>query len=272
MILRNSEEVAEETYECKRYVKKLSTHKEGVQSPQHHNVELSNRVYPRCNLDDSYPQRIKKQILGVSKNRHSNTHSHRRQIPHLSQIHRGSMRFLYIVLSILISSQALAVHSQTSDTCACSPSKFQFTLDFNRTCNPTNVLIDDDAGVEGLFCQIVEEPQLSTRLLADMVPVEVFAINIFELGQGKQVLKQTFLGGDTYVNGDTFTYESIVGSSGGNSTSSISIPGGLQMVLKGRNADGVEIHNSFILIYTNLCDTVPFTEGDSIGWAVIVSL
>ena len=156
--------------------------------------------------------------------------------------------------------------------CVCSPSSISFTLDFSLQCPPENIVTGVDKGIDRVFCQVTEEPRPDVVAgLDDLVPVNVTAVNIFELGLDLRVIKQSFLPGVNLLNGETIVFESIVNEYDAQTLTSQNTPGGLQIVFKGLNADGVAVTNSFILTYSNRCDVVPFFEGDSIGWAVIVS-
>jgi len=177
--------------------------------------------------------------------------------------------FLLNVLSLLKGTQA---QTTTTESCVCSPFTMSFTLDLSQNCPPANTITGSDKGIDAIFCQIIEEPSFGDADdVTDLVPVEINSVNIFELGLDLTVIKQTFLPGVILLDGDTLSYDSIINGNSLESTPSQDIPGGLQIVLKGVNTDGMEVTNSFILTYTNRCDVVPFSEGDSIGWLTVVS-
>jgi hypothetical protein len=74
-----------------------------------------------------------------------------------------------------------------------------------------------------------------------------------------------YVRGIDFVSGDTFNYTSISATSRG------VVPGGMNMVLRGVNANGDPVRNVFTITYTNDCGVPTFTEGDAIGWVVFVS-
>ena len=75
-----------------------------------------------------------------------------------------------------------------------------------------------------------------------------------------------YVRGIDFVSGDTFNYTSISATSRG------VVPGGMNMVLRGVNANGDPVRNVFTITYTNDCGVPTFEEGDAIGWVVFVSL
>jgi hypothetical protein len=49
------------------------------------------------------------------------------------------------------------------------------------------------------------------------------------------------------------------------------IPGGISMVLRGRNAAGERVRNTFTITFTNECGVPTFEEGEAIRWVIFVS-
>jgi len=179
----------------------------------------------------------------------------------------------WIVVSILFIINLTKTFSQ--ETCSCSPSVFTFQLDFSLTCPPENVDVGSNKGIDAIFCQTTIEPFKSEERKSsplDLVPVSISQISIFELDNQLSVIKQSFLSNLDLVDGDYYSYLSITDNYKQGSFDSNDIPGGLQVLLKGKNANGIGISNSFILTYTNSCESVPFQIDDSIGWNVFVGI
>lgn len=155
-------------------------------------------------------------------------------------------------------------YGQRQSVCACSPRAVLLTLNFNGFCPPEGILTGSETGIEMAFCSVTEDavPGLDPSL--DLVPVQVTNFNVFELALDMTVMRQTFATVDL-SDGDTVYYESF-NSSDPSYDPVADIPGGLQVDIKGKNSLGRDITNGFILKYTNRCDVVPFSVGDSIAW------
>jgi len=145
-----------------------------------------------------------------------------------------------------------------TDICACQPSSYDIVLDFDLGCDNTNV---QGPGIEETAC-IVDPPI-----------VEASQIQIAELDQGLEVIEESkVILTDTFLNGDKVTYKSIIADDAGSLTPS-SIPGGLQISVTGVNADGTELTNAWVVLFTNDCDSFPVIEsGMQIGWTIFVRI
>ena len=167
-----------------------------------------------------------------------------------------------------------------TDICICSPSTYEFTLDFTLTCPPptNNVATGIDNGsIEETSCFITQE---IAGTITDFTPVEVDTIEILELDKDfVQIGSSTEYGGGSttsstpFVNGDTISYTTKSAT-----TSSIDkeiLPKAIQLLLRGRNVLNQPIQNSYLITFSNDCNanSYPTLEiGESIGWTVFVSI
>lgn len=170
-----------------------------------------------------------------------------------------------LALALIVS----RVHSQiedTADLCSCSPTVFNFTVDFEGSC-PGN--LEDEDG-DPINDAISDSTCFVTVLAADngnQVPVIVNDIIILELNDDTVINSTTLQG--PFGDGEVITYASI--SSYNNLTASY-FPFGLQITLTGENSDGTTVVNSVAIEYTNDCDEWPVYPDDAqIGWIGIVS-
>lgn len=155
--------------------------------------------------------------------------------------------------------------SINDDVCGCSASTYTFVLDFSLSCPPSN--ISTGSGVLSVSCLISPFGAPTTKL----APIAVDSVSILELDQERNVLVEERIEGD-FVNGDTFSYSSIINNREDDETSIQSIPKALQLNLSGRNEDGVMLMNVFVITFTNECGVTPvIQEGESAGWAIFVS-
>lgn len=167
---------------------------------------------------------------------------------------------VYAWIAILLMCLGTAVGQE--DLCACSPSKYTFTLDFSLTCPPVDV--SRNGGISATFCQISPFGDADLNI-TDLVPAEVQYIDVLELGQGFEVLSQDNITG-TFVDGDSFEYESLVTAGEEN------IPKVIQLNIFAYNAAGEPIVNFYAIAYSNACDEYPaLIEGESAGWTQFVS-
>jgi hypothetical protein len=146
---------------------------------------------------------------------------------------------------------------ETTDTCACQPQKYEFTLDFAITCSNSLTV---GPGIDQVGC--VVEPIDE----GDQIPVNVTSIEIAEVDQKLQDLNPVIFEGE-YENGFAFEYTSAI--AGGVTVP----PKGIKMIITGTNLDGVELVNTWLILFTNDCENYPvLTDGSQIGWTVLVSL
>jgi hypothetical protein len=233
-----------------------------------------------ASTEAAFPRRIHKQM-------HPSIHQHRPCHQHYSKIrlsrHRISCLFTTIFLvtlsdwPLLFSSHKLSLTSFTSvnsqavgiNFCACQPTTYTFALNFTQTCADQNVsgqpgILDDDCSITGLAFQNQDE-------VMDKVPVAISSVRILELDRKLQVLVQTPVNYD-FRDGDTFTYTSVLADRSRQWSDPDSLPHGIQMVLRGRNALDQYIDNTWIILFDNLCGLDPVLfDGDRAGWSIMVS-
>lgn len=178
----------------------------------------------------------------------------------------SQLLFTCAVLSSFFSGGATAQEASADEgpICACSPSQFTFTLDLSLTCPPVDVTRND--GILATFCQISPFGDANQNI-EDLTPVEVENINVLELGQNFQVLKQQNVTGVT-LDGDMFDYQSVILE-----PSIEEIPKVIQVNIFARNANDEPIVNFFAISFTNDCLTYPIMfEGESAGWTHFTKL
>ena len=150
------------------------------------------------------------------------------------------------------------------ELCACSPSRYTFTLDFSLSCPPVNVT--RNGGISATFCQVSPFGD-EFHNITDLVPAEVMYVDVLELGQAFEVLSQQNITG-SFMDGDQFDYTSIV-----EEEDNLEIPKVIQLNIFAQNAAGEAIVNFFAISYSNVCDEYPsLVEGESAGWTHFVSV
>jgi hypothetical protein len=152
-----------------------------------------------------------------------------------------------------------------TDICGCQPATYTFTFDFNLTCDDTDV-----AGpviFKDCYTGILGQEEVPD---AELVPVIVQNVQIFELDQNLQVSAQTERVG-TFDDGSNFTYTSVI-STMPDQLNPTSLPRGLQLVITGLNDKQEVTVQSITFIYTNDCGVFPvLTAGETAGWTIFVS-
>eukprot|EP00804_Cyclotella_cryptica_P014568 CCRYP_004850-RA/>CCRYP_004850-RA protein AED:0.09 eAED:0.09 QI:461/1/1/1/1/0.83/6/1001/334 len=214
-----------------------------------------------------------------------------------------------LVLSLLLLSSPTSIHAQDDDVCSCSPREYFFKLDLSATCppNPPPFPPNDvfGPGVSDYTCAISPEPSSTKEKLndeqvrrlfsdepmenddnnanvddivmptiIDPEPVVIDSIQFFESDIDFNVINQdpAYVRGISFVNGDIFNYTSISDLITTSSKDTNKIPGGISMVLRGRNAAGERVRNIFSIRFTNECGIPTFEVGEAIGWVIFESL
>lgn len=153
------------------------------------------------------------------------------------------------------------------DICACQPAVYEFTLDFDLTCADLDV---GGPGISDTTC-LTELRGEENQDDADLRPVTVSQVSIFELDQNLDVIAQTVKSG-TFLSGSMFTYTSIIATEP-DMLNPESLPRGLQVVFIGNNALNQAVVNTFAILYNNDCGVFPLLrEGQIAGWSIFVSL
>lgn len=132
--------------------------------------------------------------------------------------------------------------------------------------------IDLDAPLQGLewSSQQFTTSQLNEAGMSpgqDTVPVSIYSIQFLEVDTEFNIINQDskYVRGIDFADGERFSYDSISKTNAG------VVPGGINMVLRGVNADGEPVRNVFTITYTNDCDVQTFSRGEDIGWVEFVS-
>jgi len=153
-----------------------------------------------------------------------------------------------------------------TELCSCSPTVFNFTLNFAAEC-PGNLVddagdpINDAINDQSCFTTVVAEDASNRQ------PVIVDTVTILELNMDAVINSTTFRG--PFEDGAMITYASI--SNYANLTEAY-FPFGIQMTFTGKNSDNVTVINAVAVEYTNACDEWPVYPPDAtIGWVEIVS-
>lgn len=151
----------------------------------------------------------------------------------------------------------------TKDVCSCAPLVYEWRLDFQRECVPRNIAAGPNQGIKDLVCSIESVKQSNTTL--SMTPIRVTAYQFIELDLMLTPLKSESTSDTNLKDGDLIEFSSVVASD-----QSI-IPGGFQVSMLGENSAQQQIVLKWLVRYSNICEEIPFSSGNSIGWMVYVS-
>lgn len=145
--------------------------------------------------------------------------------------------------------------SPTEKQCSCSPRVYYLKLDFDLGC-PLNVT--DSRGIQDApLCGFSNNQQNLKPIVVTEVSIKEFAPFTLE------VYKEHIWQNETLLNGATIWFISL--SDGG-----ITL-GGLEGRIKAINSEG-EFEHFFKLEFSNTCEILPFSVGDSLGFLVFVSV
>ena len=200
-------------------------------------------------------------------------------------------------LATLLASAAVGIQAQDKELCSCSPTVFNFILDFSNGCTVND--IKGNPGVEETsLCRQEEVPAVPGQPPSDPAQRALQAPAADDDDDPVvEVVNAQFLEFDTkgdltVINQDN-TYNSTTLKDGAAmqfySVSSMLdtsvpladqmekpalVPGGASLILYGKTASGKVIRNRFFWLYNMECgrDTNPVQVGDQIGWVKVVSM
>lgn len=173
---------------------------------------------------------------------------------------------IIILVVILTNLFIIVINAQVGITiCACSPKTYEFTFNFNNTCNNNNIIGN---GVQKIECSIAPFQNANTT---DLIPVIVDSIDILELDSDLVLISQASKFG-TFRSNDIFNYTSITADISSNDFDETQIPKALQISILGQNNNGDPLFFAALIIYVTNCTVVPtIMTGSSIGWITLVS-
>jgi hypothetical protein len=140
-----------------------------------------------------------------------------------------------------------------------------FALDLSLNGDECNV-----AGTQGVSSAVCTITPLGGENVTDLVPVVVNFITILEVDQQAEIIGREYLANLSLTSGDTFSYTSVL--SNPQNLTSETLPNGIQLFLRGRNAENQELTNLLAVEYDNSCSVVAnVTSGQQMGWTLFVS-
>ena len=155
----------------------------------------------------------------------------------------------------------LASIANAQTLCACTPSVYQFRLNFNLTCDDTSFALSQS--ITDIQCTTTPDVLLSTTT------GDAYNIQFVELDQNRLVLKTTTI--DTpQGNGAIVTYESYISAP---DPGDERVPGSLQVGITARDATTSTVFQQWVLQYSNSCDGATYpvvSAGQQIGWTIVV--
>lgn len=172
----------------------------------------------------------------------------------------SSIALALLVLTTKTASQEIGV-----EICACAPGSYEFFLDFDLFCPPVNITVGDAVAATSCSVTPFGDPNV-----ADLKPVAVNSIDIFELNQDLEITVQENIAG-SFGDGDSFQYTSIAALPG-EIVDPRDIPRAIQINLLGVNQFDEAIINIFLITFSNNCGRYPVLfEGQFAGWTRFVS-
>lgn len=138
--------------------------------------------------------------------------------------------------------------------CSCTPLIYHWKLDFSGTCPPLQVPVGIGHGVSHAFCKV-------TGYGTDNItPVTVTAYTIIELDDELTPLKIKAEKNLNMTDGNFIYFSSLTAAEPN------VYAGGLQAEITAKNSLGESLRLVWILAFSNICETLPFLSGNSLGW------
>lgn len=175
------------------------------------------------------------------------------------------MRWLFVAALAL--GRAALVEAQVGVTiCACQPTSYTFTLELSQTCADSNV--KGTTGVTNAVCLI----NTLGENVTDVVPVIIDSVTVIEVDQDDEVIGQQNWNNVSLPTGNSFQYQSVLDTMP-QDLNETTIPTGIQLFLRGRNALDQQLVNILAIVYDNNCSvTAEVTDGQKLGWTVLSQL
>lgn len=151
-----------------------------------------------------------------------------------------------------------------AEICTCQPARFRLSLDLNLTCEASTI-VSGNPGIDDAACTL-QSTGTSVK------PTQVKFIEISELNQELKTVR-TSVFNDTLTTGDTIRFSSKISTSVDDLLADVTArPRGVQATIIGVDANGVEILNKWVLLFSNDCSIYPVISiGQQIGWTKFVS-
>ena len=183
--------------------------------------------------------------------------SNRRRSSHTRRHATNAINFI-IVLIVLASTAPQA--AAQFEVCSCSPPIYNWKLDFSKGC-PVNLPDNGGTKTSPLDCYYAD---IDDGHNGDFAPVQLTDLLFFDLNLNLEGIKNLKLENTELFNGNEITFASAT-ASGDTRT------GGIQATFRAINASGQAFTLEVIVRFSNLCETLPFEVGSSLGYLVFVS-
>ena len=176
---------------------------------------------------------------------------------HTSSIMSNMLLFFFMMM---FASQVEQTEAQTPvQVCDCSPPTYYWKLNFSTGC-PNQ--ISTTGGTKGGSGTCVYD-DFGSDFNNDFTPVVVTDVQVIELDVNLLPIKGLESFNVSLVDGEVITFQS--------QSTLGEITGGLQGEIRAVNAAGQAFSQKFIIRLSNICEILPFNEGDSLGFLQFVS-
>jgi len=170
-----------------------------------------------------------------------------------------------MILTILIFNQVSPVISQKNE-CSCTPLEYKWILNFTNPCLSSEITVGSNTGIEDIFCSIDVDSNQLGRVSAydnseisdavDGTPVMISSYLLVELNDGNILDEKNI----TLIDGNIIKFVSDT------TERPALVSKGFLAEIIGKNAADEKVELSILIHFTNICRTLPFQEGDRIGW------
>eukprot|EP00985_Skeletonema_marinoi_P011727 scaffold5578_cov157-Skeletonema_marinoi.AAC.11 len=199
------------------------------------------------------------------------------------------------VATLVFAALTLTSYTTTAQTpppslCSCSPTKFNFKLNFQGTCESTSLtgvndelcFINVGPGMESVaenvdfeIENILSMMSANQRALNSVIPTVVTSVDIFEYDTTNEltVINQEIFSNKSLSDGDIIEFTSISSKLDPNKPLQEQLeyfPGGLILRYTGVNSNNEDVINTFAWGYNiENCTTEQISSGDFIGWTIV---
>jgi len=128
-----------------------------------------------------------------------------------------------------------------------------------------NVQVGPGAGILTAFCEIVDPNENDSNDDPDFQPIAVISYQIIELDGDLTPIKIDSQSNLTLTQDSKIVFSSLTAAQS-NVTS-----GGLQATVVGINAEEQKVQLNWLVKYSNICNLLPYSSGDAMGWMSLMS-
>lgn len=203
--------------------------------------------------------------IGISIHKHQSQQGKitRRKRRYCNAVQTKSMYFVTSLFILAWASVVPLAAAQQVKVCSCTPLTYRMVFDFSREFSGDECIqIATDGGNKGSTCTYDIGPDFD----GDLKPAVITNFSFSELDQSLAGIKVLNQFNTRIEDGDEVEYESVT------AIDSEVITGGISASFTAINQANQTFELSFLLRFSNLCEILPFSVGDRLGYLAFTEI